>query len=86
VRSRKIYFRFLSNSGGVTRSKGVKEDYRSQRRNKLVFAVHLIWATRERRPLITPDVERMVYHAISAEATHMGCEVLALGGMPITYT
>jgi REP element-mobilizing transposase RayT len=60
----------------------VKEDSRSQRRNKLVFALHLVWATRNRRPLITEEVERLVYHAISSEATRLGCDVLAIGGMP----
>ncbi|MBB6050561.1 IS200/IS605 family transposase [Armatimonas rosea] len=59
----------------------MKEDSRSQRRNMLVLALHLVWATHERRPLITDDIERVVYHAISAEATQLGCEVLAIGGI-----
>ena len=60
----------------------MKEDYRSQRRNKLVIGLHLVWATHERRPLITDDLESVAYHAISVEATRLGCEVLAIGGMP----
>ena len=51
-------------------------------RNKLALFLHLVWATWDRLPLLTPDIERRVYRNIESEATEMGCKVLALNGMP----
>jgi len=50
------------------------------RRNKLVLYLHLAWATWDRLPLITPDIERRLYRNIEGEARKMGCAVLALNG------
>ncbi len=44
--------------------------------------LHFVWATKRRLPLIVPEVERRLYGCISAEARRLGCEVLAVGGMP----
>ncbi len=52
------------------------------RRNKLALFVHLVWATWDRLPLVTPEIERRVYRNIEAEALGLGCKVLALNGMP----
>ncbi len=52
------------------------------RRNKLALFVHLVWATWDRLPLLTPDIERRVHRNIEAEAQGLGCAVLALNGMP----
>lgn len=51
------------------------------RRNKLALHLHLNWATWERLPLITPDIERRLYRNIESEARGMGCTVLALNGV-----
>ncbi len=52
------------------------------RRNKLALYLHLVWATWDREPLITPEIERRVYRCIAHEALQMGCKVLAINGMP----
>ncbi len=51
------------------------------RRNKLALYLHLVWATWDRLPLITPEIERPLYRNIESEARGMGCVVLALNGM-----
>src|SRR5512136_623967 len=50
------------------------------RHNKLALYVHLVWATWDRLPLITPDIERRLYPCIEKEAQELGCTVLALNG------
>jgi len=52
------------------------------RRNKLALYLHLNWATWDRLPLVTPDIERRLYRNIESEAMKMGCTVLALNGVP----
>ena len=53
-----------------------------RRRNRVEVALHFVWTTFERRPMVTPDVERSVYRSIQREAQRLGAEVLALNGMP----
>ena len=43
--------------------------------------VHLVWATWDRLPLITPAVQPRIYRCIQAEAGRMRCRVGAIGGM-----
>ena len=50
------------------------------RRNKLSLFLHVVWATWDRLPLITPDIERRLYRTIESEAQEQGCTVLALNG------
>jgi len=50
------------------------------RRNKLALYLHLVWATWDRQPLITPVIERALYRNIESEARDMRCTVLALSG------
>ncbi len=52
------------------------------RRNKLALYLHLVWATWDRLPMVTPDIERRVYRNIESEAQKLGCKVLVLNGMP----
>jgi putative transposase len=52
----------------------------TMRRNKLALFLHLVWATWDRLPLITPDIERRLYRNIESEARKQGCTVLALNG------
>ena len=51
------------------------------RGNKLVLYVHLVWATWDRLPLITPSIERSLYRMIESVARATGCGVVALGGV-----
>ncbi|HST61651.1 MAG TPA: IS200/IS605 family transposase [Longimicrobium sp.] len=43
--------------------------------------VHLVWATWDRLPLITPAIQPNIYRCIQAEANRLGCRVGAIGGM-----
>lgn len=52
------------------------------RHNRVEVALHLVWTTFERRPLVTADIERAVYRCIEHEARKLKCEVLAINGMP----
>jgi putative transposase len=53
-----------------------------KRRNKLYIFTHFVWATYDRLPLITQDIEREVYRYIEQVCKEDGCEVFAVGGMP----
>lgn len=44
--------------------------------------LHFVWATFGRLPLISADREQAVYACIEQEARRLGCDVLAVGGMP----
>ena len=52
------------------------------RRSKIVSPLHFVFATRARVPRITPAVERDVHRLLSQQARALGCEVLAVGGLP----
>src|SRR5947209_3911709 len=52
------------------------------RRSKVEHYIHLVWATKERQPLVTPQIERDVYRCISSVAQGLRCVVHAIGGMP----
>lgn len=42
---------------------------------------HLVWATKERYPLIIPAVETQLYGYIKGKADHLGCMVHAINGI-----
>ena len=50
------------------------------RKNKVAVFVHFVWATWDRQPLITPEMEARLYRHIAASATSLGCKVLAING------
>ena len=50
------------------------------RQNKLASYLHLVWATWNRLPLITPEIERRLHRHIESEAQTQGCVVLAING------
>jgi transposase len=52
------------------------------RRSRIVAPVHIVWATRDRLPLITAEIEEALHRCICSEAEKMGAEVLAVGGIP----
>ena len=43
--------------------------------------VHIVWATWDRLPLVTPDIEERVYGAIAGKCRQFKCVPLAIGGM-----
>ena len=43
---------------------------------------HLVWATKNREPLVTRDVEKMVYDLLRSKAIGLGGKIFALNGMP----
>lgn len=51
-------------------------------KNKLSVAVHFVWATWDRQPLITEAIERDLYRYMKTVCCDDKCEVLAIGGMP----
>ena len=52
------------------------------RQSKIEVYLHLVWATYRRLPFVTNEIESAVYRCIQNEAQQVGCEVLAIGGMP----
>ncbi len=49
---------------------------------KLVIYFHLIWGTREGNPWISREIERAVFRCIVGQVHKLGCEVLAINGVP----
>jgi REP element-mobilizing transposase RayT len=43
--------------------------------------LHCVWATWDRLPLITPEIEPQLYAALAAKCTELGCASLAIGGI-----
>jgi len=52
------------------------------RGNKLSLFVHFVWATWDRLPLITPEVERRLLRNIEDVAIHHKCEAIAINAVP----
>jgi len=53
-----------------------------RRRNKLRTCLHFVWATKDRLPLISEEIETSVYNCIKAICRNNRCAVQAVGGMP----
>jgi putative transposase len=49
-------------------------------RNYVVLYVHLVWATWDRLPLITPELEPRLYGFIPKKCSELRCRALAAGG------
>jgi len=43
--------------------------------------VHLVWATWDRLPFITPDIEPRIYAAIAQKCRDLKCVPIAIGGI-----
>jgi REP element-mobilizing transposase RayT len=43
--------------------------------------LHFVWATWDRLPLITPDIQKVVYASIISKCDQLGCTVVAIGGI-----
>ena len=42
---------------------------------------HLVWATKDRQPFITAEIEKHLYAQIVKKASELGCYVYAINGM-----
>jgi len=51
------------------------------RANFTQLYLHYVWATWDRLPLITPEIQRLVYTAIIKECEQLKCTVIAVGGI-----
>jgi putative transposase len=56
------------------------------RGNRRAVFIHLIWATWDRLPLITPTLERRLHRNMQSVAEDLGCTVLALNGIAVMST
>jgi putative transposase len=54
----------------------------AMRRSKTEIYLHVVWATREREPLLVGTLDQLVRREIESEARKLGCPVLGLNGMP----
>ena len=52
------------------------------RRSRSEIYLHLVWATQKREPAITPELRERLYSFLEMQIRHLGCQVLAIGGMP----
>ncbi len=43
--------------------------------------LHYVWATWDRLPLITPDIQQEIYAVIIGECKKLECTVIAVGGI-----
>src|SRR5205085_5081854 len=69
--------------GGATLGDGSKAGTASASMpNKTELVVHLVWATWNRQPVITGDVEAVVFRAIDAKCIDLRCPPHAIGGTP----
>lgn len=51
------------------------------RANFTQLYLHCVWATWDRLPLITPDIQQVIYAAIIGQCKQLGCTVIAVGGI-----
>ena len=51
------------------------------RENFTQLYLHCVWATWDRLPLITPDIQKVVYGSIIGKCDRLGCTVIAIGGI-----
>lgn len=41
---------------------------------------HIVWATKHREPLITPQSEQVIFEAVHAKSAELECPILAING------
>ena len=51
------------------------------RSNFTQLYLHYVWATWDRLPLITPEIQKLVYASIIQECEQLKCTVIAIGGI-----
>ena len=52
------------------------------RRSKAEIYLHLVWATHNRQPWLTPELALPIYERVTSTARRLRCTVLGIGGMP----
>ena len=50
-------------------------------RNFTQLYLHCVWGTWDRLPLVTKDIEDIIYGAIAKQSSELGCTVIAIGGI-----
>ncbi|MBD2594155.1 IS200/IS605 family transposase [Nostoc spongiaeforme FACHB-130] len=50
-------------------------------RNFTQLYIHCVWGTWDRLPLVTPDIQEIIYSAIAKQCSELGCKVIAIGGI-----
>jgi hypothetical protein len=75
----KKIFPFLSESGLSTVVGSGRVQVPATYRN---IVLHFVWATNRRLPFIVESIERRLHRMIQAKARELGCEVIAVNGMP----
>ena len=50
--------------------------------NKIALYLHLVWATWDRTPWISPNIEQRIFRNIVSQAHLFNCKVLIINGMP----
>jgi putative transposase len=43
---------------------------------------HLVWTTHKRQPLISAQIEPVLFRVVETKSTEMGCQVLAVNAVP----
>ena len=49
-------------------------------RNFTQLHIHCVWGTWDRLPLITADIQEIIYSAIVKQSSDLGCKIIAIGG------
>ena len=49
---------------------------------KAEIYLHFVWGTWKREAMLTPDCENRIYGCVRLEIEGLGCDVLAINGMP----
>lgn len=65
----------------ATQPKPAYAGERSMRANFTQLYVHCVWATWDRLPLITPDIQEVIYASIIGRCNQLGGTVIAIGGI-----
>ena len=53
----------------------------AMRRSLVRVYIHIIWATWDRAPLLTPAIRQLVHRALARRALDMGCSDVTVGGV-----
>ena len=51
------------------------------RSNFTQLYLHCVWATWDRLPLITPEIQKPIYAALIRQCEQLGCTIIAVGGI-----
>jgi putative transposase len=52
------------------------------RRSTIEIYIHVVWATKDRAPMLEGETTRAVYRCIQDQVSELAATVLAIGGMP----